>query len=242
MPGKNSLLRDFLRDFCLVCAALEEQRLRFEDSGALSYALLRELTGHVARAGLFRRLKDDARRLFRTQDAAPAALLLEAAVEAAYRECLRLKEGAFLLTHSRNRLLHLRAHCDVRGPEADALLAELSRNAEGPTRTLRFLEQAKGLLAVCLRGCGALPETARFLLEEEKLVRSVFGPLYPALTEALYGGDRARLLPPAAEAFLEGGRPRRALELLDELRALAPDAAAGAEAQRLRLAAENAQV
>lgn len=64
--NKGVFVRDLLRDYCHVCATLAEQRERFEGTGTISYAVLRDLLGEAMRKGVFWRLKDTAHHLFRT--------------------------------------------------------------------------------------------------------------------------------------------------------------------------------
>lgn len=64
--NKAVFARDLLRDYCHVCATLVEQRTRFEATGTISYAVLRDLLGEAMRKGIFWRLKDTAHHLFRT--------------------------------------------------------------------------------------------------------------------------------------------------------------------------------
>lgn len=143
-------VRDLVRDYCKVCAALEEQRRRFEGDGTVSYAVLRDLLGESIRKGVFWRLKDTAHHLFRNAGGGedttvpeedglllwqyascrlPDGVARQDAVEAmldwcvgyAFHECVKLKEDAFLQQHYANRYMEMRR--GLRG--ADSLCAPL---------------------------------------------------------------------------------------------------------------------
>lgn len=238
--NRPRLLRDFVRDYCLLCDTLEEQRRRFAASGTLSYAVLHELIGDNVQSGLFRRLKNGAHHLFRTQSGSGAALLLDWAVSYAFHECVKLKEDAFQHRHYRSLLLDLRARFGL-DESIRALEPLLSHNRESAerelARILHTLAEGRALLARCLPGQGAERYLARFFLEHGELARRVLDPVYPRLLEKLYGPEAERLIPAAAEAFLEGGRPRRALEVLD---GFTPSPALAAATETLRKSARIA--
>ncbi len=65
--GDNNhvFVRDIMRDFCLVHEIITAQYKRFNSSGTISYAVLRELLGESMRKGVFWRLKDTTHHLFR---------------------------------------------------------------------------------------------------------------------------------------------------------------------------------
>jgi hypothetical protein len=218
-------LRDFLRDYCQVYSALEEQCQRFMLSGTLSYAVLRDLVGSDEQNGLFRLLKDSAHHLFRDDEANMAGMLLDWAVGYAFHECVKLMEDAFQYQHYRNRFLEFQARAAAQEEQAvEQLFPLLSQTRESAqrelTRIIHTLSQCRGLLVHYLAPYGSASRLARLLLEREELVRRVFGDMYPPLLEALYGQERERMLLLAAEDFLAGGRPQAALEVLAKLHAV----------------------
>ena len=225
---RATLLRDFLRDYCQVYSVLEEQRQRFALSGTLSYAVLRDLVGGDGQNGLFWVLKDSAHHVFRGDEENMAGMLLDWAVGYAFHECIKLMEGAFQYQHYRNRFLEFKERAAVQEERAVEQLFPLllqTRESAGHelARILHTLSQCRELLVRYLAPFGAASQLARLLLEKEDLVRRVFGAVHPQLLEALYGKERERMLLLAAEDYLDGGRPREALEALDKLSA-APDA------------------
>lgn len=130
VANKAVFVRDLVRDYCHVSAALHEQQQRFVISGTVSYAVVRDLLGEAMRKGVFWRLKDTAHYLFRaahpdsplTDDSislwqfssgkAPDGMVQQSAVEGAldwiigyaFHECVKLKEDAFQHQHYANRL------------------------------------------------------------------------------------------------------------------------------------------
>ncbi|MDE7065584.1 MAG: hypothetical protein K2O70_08985 [Desulfovibrionaceae bacterium] len=264
--NKHIFVRDLVRDYCHVCAALDEQNRRFAQAGTISYAVLRDLLGEAIRKGVFWRLKDTAHHLFRTvsddvEDAGdgillwqyssektPDGLVHQNAIDAvldwcigyAFHECVKLKEDAFQHQHYANRLVQMSGR--VGGYENTLLplapLVDQTRESTGRElkRILHVLDHGRALLVRYLQNHGDNRQLARFLVTEKALVRRAFGAQYAGLLEALYGADGERLYLLAAEACLEGGRPERALKILDDA-ALPP--VPGSEAERLRRLAET---
>jgi len=219
---KATLLRDFLRDYCQVYSVLEEQRQRFALSGTLSYAILRDLVGSYEQNGLFRMLKDNAHHLFRGDEENMAGMLLDWAVGYAFHECVKLMEDAFQYQHYRNRFLAFKertAEQEKRIVEqlAPLLLQTHESASRELTRIIHALSQCREPLTHYLAPYGAASRLARLLLEQEALVRRVFGAAYAPLLETLYGPAQERMLLLAAEDFLDGGRPQAALDILATL-------------------------
>ncbi len=65
LANRDFLVRDLVRDYCLVHKILTDQRFRFEADGTVSYTALRDLLGESTRKGIFGRLKDTSHHLFR---------------------------------------------------------------------------------------------------------------------------------------------------------------------------------
>lgn len=259
--NKRIFVRDLVRDYCQVCAALEEQNRRFSGAGTISYAVLRDLLGEAMRKGVFWRLKDTAHHLFRSvsdnpgdteddillwqysSEKTPDGLVHQNPIEAvldwcigyAFHECVKLKEDAFQHQHYANRLVQMSGR--VGGFENALLplvpLVDQTWESTGRElkRILHVLDHGRALLVRYLQEHGDNLQLARFLVTEEELVRRAFGPQYKALLQSLYGADAARLYLLAAEACIEGGRPERALKILDDA-GLTP--LPGSEAERLR--------
>lgn len=271
--NKNAFVRDLLRDFCIVCAALTEQYQRFAASGSISHAVLRDLLGRDMRKGVFWRLKDTAHHLFRTpyrdtadvsdmeggvslwqfsSGKAPDGMVRQGSAEAlldwcigfAFHECVKLKEDAFQRQHYAHRLEQMRGKMCGCEDILDNLAPLLGQTRESIVREMvriqDVLTQIRGLLIFYVPEHSNNRYLARFLLARNALVRQVFAEAYPALLAALYSDEPRRLYLLAAQGWLEGGRPREALDVLDALDAQAPlPEAYGAEAAKLRILAET---
>lgn len=267
--NKGVFARDLLRDYCHVSATLEEQHTRFEGTGTISHAVLRDLLGEAMRKGVFWRLKDTAHHLFRTpssgsleakslaglQDAGgvadvgepnlcvadvalwqfssgktPDGMVQQGAVEAmldwiigfAFHECVKLKEDAFQRQHYANRLIQMRGHVGACEDMLTRLFPLTEQTSESMGREIRRIRQVldlgRALLIRYLGRHGDNGHVARFLVAEETLARKVFGVQYAELLTEMYGAEAWGLRLPllAARAYLEGGRPLQALELLEK--------------------------
>ena len=156
-------VRDIVRDFCTVYAALEEQKRRFDDDGSVSYAALRDLLGQAARKGVFWRLKDTSHLLFRnaggaeTADAGDSVVLwqyassrlpdgetrqgitesmLDWCVGYAFHDCVKLKEDAFLQQHYSNQYAIMRRTFGIKGDLFASFDALTGQNCESIGREL----------------------------------------------------------------------------------------------------------
>ena len=240
------MVRDLVRDYCTVFRLLSEQRTRFAMDGTVSYSALRDLLGAPLQKGVFWRLKDTAHHLFRNapgtgspreenimlwQYAAsplpegmsvqnPVEALIDWCVGYAFHECSKLKEDAFQRQHYAGRLAQLGRHAAV-AEELYAPLAALGQQtAESLDRELErimhVLSHGLTLMIRYLTHEGDNCHLARWLACEEALARSVFGPLFPVVLEALYPGRPQRLYTLAAEGLMSSGRSGGALALLQQ--------------------------
>ncbi len=116
-PGHDkysSLKRDILCDFCLTCKELEEQFARLEQSGSLSFAIMRDLVGDKMSKGSLWRLKDTSHYLFNamrlTPDRSAAADETERAEDPAGARpglgCTAKEEAGFLLDWTLGYIFH----------------------------------------------------------------------------------------------------------------------------------------
>lgn len=235
-------VRDLVRDFCTVYLGIEEQNRLFTRDGLVSYAALRDLLGEVNRKGVFWRLKDTAHHLFRqiaeqpaedaillwqyAGSAAPSGVTVQTPVEAlldwcigyAFHECAKLREDAFQRQHYSSRLVQLArtpsVTDDLYNPLRELAAQTHESSARELQRILYVLRHGLFLLTRYLEGQGGNRHLARWLAEEEDLVRRAFGEWYPALLHALYDDRPHRLFRLAAENLLDAGRPAQARRLL----------------------------
>ena len=258
--GKRAgLVRDVLRDYCLVYRGLSQQRERFARDRTLSFATLRDLLGSEQQKGVFWRLKDNTHLFFRHglfhadmleaplpditaegDGSGPAGLLLDWCVGHAFHECWKLMEDAYQRSHYGCYLQQLMAAMD----ETD--LAEPLTRIAGQTiessrreieRIFHVLDHGRTLLARFLAHEADNGHLARFFVCEEGLVREVFGEDYPTLLQGLYGIP-GRVYALAARDLAGVGKRQEAASML---RLAEPHLDAAGRALLLELAAgENA--
>ena len=232
--GKRAfLVRDMVRDYCLVYKGLASQRARFAGDCTLSFATLRDLLGSERQKGVFWRLKDNTHLFFRHglhhadmqeaplpqaggDDAESSGLLLDWCVGHAFHECWKLMEDAYQRSHYGCYLTQL-----VAATAEPALTEPLTRIA-GQTiessrreleRIFHVLDHGLTLLARFLAGEAGNGHLARFFACEEDLAREVFGPAFDALLTNLYGAP-IRVYALAASDLAGVGRHREATALL----------------------------
>lgn len=88
--------RDILRDYALASAELSAQFDRFEESGVLSYAILRGLLGEAHSKGLLWQLKDTAHHLFDLGNGTSrAGEHLDWAIGFLFHECIIIQEAGY---------------------------------------------------------------------------------------------------------------------------------------------------
>ena len=217
-------LRDLVRDYCAVFRVLAEQRRRFERDGSVSYAVLGDLLGEAGSKGIFWRLKDASRQLFRTEKALGqgenddcAGMLIDWCVGYAFHECCKLREDAFQSRHYANRLAQLTRLPGWKsaGEPLGGLTAQTAESISRELgRIMRVLSHGLALLPRALAAEGENPPLARWLVCEESLARAVFGLLFADLVTAVCGGGQGRLHALAARDFLRAGRWQTARALL----------------------------
>lgn len=225
----SEFARDVMRDYCMACAVLEAQFTRFEQSGAVSFPVMRDLLGEAVNKGLLWRLKDTAHHLFRNDPHdSPVGLMLDWAIGYVFHECIKLKEDAYQHQHyaPQYRALHGRLMDEELRAIVEPLASMLAQTRESMDREIRriryILARSRRLLCLFMASHDGNRLLARLLHDRDRLVRDVFGDDYPRLVTALYG-DRPELLHiQAAEALLDGGRPDEALRAIDAAEALHP--------------------
>ena len=232
--GKRAfLVRDMVRDYCLVYQGLASQRARFAGDTTLSFASLRDLLGSERQKGVFWRLKDNTHLFFRhglfhadmleaplpqagADDAESCGLLLDWCVGHAFHECRKLMEDAYQRSHYGCYLTQLVA------ATADPALTEPLTSIAGQTiessrreleRIIHVLDHGLTLLARFLAGEADNGHLARFFACEEDLAREVFGRDFDALLTDLYGAP-VRVYALAASDLAGVGRHREATALL----------------------------
>ncbi len=215
--NKNEFARDVMRDFCMVAHVLEQEVDRFEDTGAVSFAAMVNLLGTMMNKGQLWRLKDTAHHLFRTDpDDHVSARMLDWCMGYVFHECLKLKEDAYQQQHYApmfRALQRQEQYAEVRelGDSLFGVLAQTRESIEREVRRIVFmLEKSRKLFCLYYAHHGENRLLARFLFDQNQLVRDVFKETYDALIASIYQDVPERMYIQAAEGLIECGRPEEA--------------------------------
>lgn len=226
----SRLMADILRDFCLVSIALEEQFLRFDRAGNLSYAVLSEILGDQMNRGILWRLKDTAHHLLRDAPGSPVTgRLLDWAIGYIFHETLKLMEDCHQHQYYAPSLMALAG--ENPSPELNAVARDFTLMAvENQTDMARSVSRIRRLLAharMFFHRCYAnRPDNrsvARLLNDREDLIRQGFAGEHENLVAAIYGNSPQTLFLLAAESLREGGKFAEARNALDRAEKIAPD-------------------
>jgi hypothetical protein len=218
----NCLRRDLLRDFCLAAASLEEQFARFDASGALSFAIISDITGSEFNKGLLWHIKDTAHQLFKNKTLTLAAGQLDWTIGFLFHECLQILEAAYQLQHYVPRLTSLyklrfiseHTFTSMRNELDETLLVLAAQSGENLKQHIRrgreLISAAKELFCRYLAGCSTNRQLARLIHDREKLLRSVFGDQFEALLQSIYGTERELIFLETALSLAELGQMDKA--------------------------------
>ncbi len=230
--NRDFLIRDLVRDYCVVHSILTEQSTRFAHSGTISYAVLNELLGDAMRKGVLWALKDAAHHLFRTPYAmencdkkvtsnenCTIANMLDWCVGYVFHECVKLKEDAFQRQHYTNRLLQLNANAGQYKEIVDILMPFTKQTHESIAREMErilgVLANVRDLLVIFLQEHKDNAHVARFFVEEKELVQKSFANHFENLLTSLYGEDAEHHYILAIELALSNGKIEQAQSIID---------------------------
>lgn len=228
--------RDILRDYALASAELSAQFDRFEESGMLSYAILRGLLGEAHSKGLLWQLKDTAHHLFDLGNGTSrAGEHLDWAIGFLFHECIIIQESGYqmqkyypaaqdFMRNPDTRPDRLPAGADPMGPDLNGKsdLEEMRQGlrrlavetqdslARGIGRVRRLLEGINLLMCAYLAGESRNRPLARLFYDREDLLRAVFKDCYDTLLLAVFGPEPGRALLEAACSLFESGHLARA--------------------------------
>lgn len=227
-PERDALIRDLVRDYCIVRHRMAEQRRRFAADGSVSYATLNALLGEAVNKGVFWRLKDTSQRLFRVRprpsakDAAALENLIDWCIGYAFHECVKLREDAYQYQHYGHKLMQI-AHTPAAAPLCHALRGLERQTSLSTARELArmfyVLDHGLQFLAYALSRERHNTCLARWLISEAALAKAAFGKHYALLLRCLCDGREEHLLALAAKDFLQAGRRTSAKALLTAARA-----------------------
>lgn len=227
--NRESFERDVFRDFCLVADSLGQQFARFTETGAVSFSVLSRLVGEPWDKGMLWRLKDTSHHIFlKREGAGVVAQLLDWTLGYMFHETLKLMEDAHQWQFYSPRLSGLAdsGFCPVPSGLLETLHLIQGETRESMRReTARLqtlLAHAKKLFCLYFAGSAAHRPLARFLHDNNELVRRIFTDAYTELIQAIYGNEPERLHLEAARSLLESARRDAALLALDMALAINP--------------------
>jgi hypothetical protein len=226
---RNEFVRDTLRDFCLVSRQFETVFETYDASGQISFDHIRDLIGKETCKGELWRLKDTAHLLFQSE---PPTLLvgrfLEWALGSLFHEAVKLMEDAYQLTNYKPWFLTLQRGKTLRpeeqllGSELYSIIEQTADSIRREVKRIRFLLfHCRRMFILYLPAHVENPLLARFLYDQNDLVRSIFKSCYEDLVRAVYENRPERMYVLASRSLRQGGWVRDAglaLEMAENIR------------------------
>ena len=243
-------VRDIIRDFCLSWRVLEGQFLQFDQNGQVDFEVLRDLLGEEMNKGLLWRLKDTAHHLFRSKTGASGLVgqFLDWCVGYIFHDAMKLKEDSY---QQQNYAPWFRQLIREDLPEEEKtisseLLGVLEQTSESMAREIariRFIvDHCRRLFPIYLSSHRDNPLLARFLFDQDEMVREAFGPEYGTLVARIYGDRPDHMYLLAAMSLRQGGWLKESAQAIARAVALAPDSQSIRREERIisdRLAREG---
>lgn len=237
--------RDVLRDYALASADLMAQFQRFDESGIISFSIIRGIVGEAGSKGLLWQLKDTAHHLFSADKGAspespPAGQHLDWAIGFLFHECMIILESSYQM-----QKYYPAAWDFMQRDEEDfldeAAMAGMQVSLQGLAaetqagltvsigRVRRLLAAINLLMCAYLAGQKDNRPLARLIYDREDLLRTVFGGLYDGLITGIFGDEPEKLPLEAARSLLESGQAARAGRAAKKALAVRPDCAGARE-------------
>lgn len=222
--------RDVLRDFCLASRELEHRFLEYESSLRLNFEALLQLTGEEMEKGLLWRLKDTAHHLFRNiPETDTTGKFLDWALGYIFHETIKLKEDSYQLSHYAPWFISLDPAMldgDDRRFRKELLqvLLQTRESIEREIRRIRFITTL--CLDMVPKHYARYRENAllaRFIFDQNTLVRAVFKDKYSALVKGIYGDEPEYMCIRAAASLRAGGWLEEALQAAQEAMTMRPE-------------------
>lgn len=215
--------------FCHASRILEEQFQRFETAGSLSFPVLRDLVGAASDKGLLWWLKDHSHQYLRVPNSPVSYHLLDWGIGYVFHETMKLVEATHQHKHylpafqGLEEMLPSHEQADMAG-----FFTQIGRElgediARGVRRTRKLMERLRAFFVRAYADQRENTHFARFLYDEEEMVRAVFLQGYADLLMGLYGEAPERQPALAALSFLEGGYYDRALAAARQAADMAPE-------------------
>jgi len=225
-------VRDVVRDFCQVSRLLEREFRHFDRTGHVDFAALRDLLGQEMNKGLLWRLKDTAHVLFKNDPSASSGLLgqfLDWSVGYIFHDAMKLKEDAYQQQNYAPWFRQLQDK-ELSGThllfsrELFGVLDQTNESIQREVNRIRFLLfNCRKLLMDYLPAHRDNELLARFLYDQNEMVREVFGDSYAKLIAGVYGDAPEAMPLMAARSLAGGGWTEEAARALADAERLNPD-------------------
>jgi len=228
---RNEFVRDTLRDFCLVSRRFESIFETYDASDMISFQLIRDLIGKETCKGELWRLKDTAHLLFQNEPPGPlVGTFQDWALGSLFHEAVKLMEDAYQLANYKPWFSALQEGKSLT-PEEQLLSSELysvieqtADSVRREVKRIRFLLfHSRRMFILYLPAHVDNPLLARFLFDQNDLVRSIFKSGYPDLIRAIYGGTPEQMYVLASRSLRQGGWIRDAGLALKEADTICPN-------------------
>lgn len=228
---RNEFVRDTLRDFCLVSRQFESIFEAYDRTEMVSFERIRDLIGKETCKGELWRLKDTAHLLF--QNEASGSLVgrfQNWALGSLFHESVKLMEDAYQLSNYKPWFTVLQEGKTLT-PEERLLSSELysvieqtADSVRREVKRIRFLLfHCRRMFTLYLPAHADNPLLARFLFDQNDLVRSIFKSGYPDLIRAVYGETPERMYVLASHSLRQGGWIQDAAQALEQADNISPN-------------------
>ncbi|BBD09486.1 hypothetical protein [Desulfovibrio ferrophilus] len=228
-------VRDVLRDFCLVSRLLEHEFRHFDRTGHVDFNALKNLLGQEMNKGLLWRLKDTAHVLYKNDSASGASgsgmlgQFLDWSVGYIFHDAMKLKEDAYQQQNYAPWFRQLQDK-ELSGEhlafsrELFGVLDQTNESIQREVNRIRFLLfNCRKLFMDYLPLHRENELLARFLFDQNDLVREVFGDSYAKLVANVYDEAPERLSLLAARSLRRGGWAEEAARALAEAERISPE-------------------
>jgi len=230
LKNKEAFERDVFQDFCLASDQLFAQFRRAGESMAFSFPVLRALVGEPRNKGMLWRLKDKAHHVFmREAGTDSVSLLLDWTLGYIFHEALKVMEDAHQRQYYAPRLTEM-GSANL-APEIAGMVNSLLFIQEGTSESMQrgaarlaaLLFYSRRLFTLYFAGRPDHRPLARFLNDNEALVRRTFQDEYEHFIASVYADEPERMHLEAAASLLTSAREESAREAVHRALVINPD-------------------
>ncbi|PIE69493.1 MAG: hypothetical protein CSA21_02360 [Deltaproteobacteria bacterium] len=217
---RDEFVRDILRDFCLVSVQLDNEFRHYDHNGLTRFTFFKDLLGARTNKGQIWRLKDTAHLLFRNEpEDSILAHYLDWAIGYIFHECIKLMEDSYqrrrykpwFESHSPQQSLAPEEM--LIGKELHSLIEQTRESIDREIKRVRFLLfHCRRMLTLYLPAHRDNALLARFIYDQNHLVRQVFGSGYDDLIHSVYSNAPDQLFILAAHSLEQGGWHQEAVQ------------------------------